>query len=57
MDRLLWYPRPDRIARAFASALFGKKTGLKATLCSFLGKQGCVLANSGRALMTCFSKS
>jgi perosamine synthetase len=54
MDRLLWYPPAEtRIpARAFASALFGKKTGLKATLCSFLGKQGCVLANSGRALMT-----
>ena len=54
MNRLLWYPPAEtRISpRAFPGALLGNRSSFESTLCSFLGTQRCVLANSGRALMT-----
>jgi dTDP-4-amino-4,6-dideoxygalactose transaminase len=54
MNRLLWYPPAEtRIPpRAFARALLTARSGFESSLCSFLGAQRCVSANSGRALMT-----
>ncbi len=54
MNPFFWYPPAETRIRpsSFMVALLGKRNRFEKELCSYLGIESCVLANSGRASIT-----